>query len=107
MESLATKAERDSIKYMQVKYMKKHKDDQFLGVISGVTEWGMYVEIISNKCEGMVRIRDIKGDFYKFSSEDYSLIGERTNIKYQLGDQVNVRVKKADLLKKHLDFVLS
>jgi len=55
----------------------------------------------------MVRIRDIKGDFYKFSSEDYSLTGERTNIKYQLGDQVNVRVKKADLLKKHLDFVLS
>ncbi len=107
MESLATKAERDSIKYMQVKYMKEHKEDQFLGVISGVTEWGMYVEIINNKCEGMVRIRDIKGDFYKFSSEDYSLIGERTNIKYQLGDQVNVRVKKADLLKKHLDFVLS
>jgi len=107
MESLATKAERDSIKYMQVKYMQDHKDDTFLGVISGVTEWGMYVEIIENKCEGMIRIRDIKGDFYKFDSEEYALIGDRTKTKYQLGDQVEVRVKKADLLKKHLDFVLS
>ena len=107
MESLATKAERDSIKYMQVKYMQDHKDDTFLGVISGVTEWGMYVEIIENKCEGMIRIRDIKGDFYKFNSEEYALIGDRTKTKYQLGDQVEVRVKKADLLKKHLDFVLS
>ena len=107
MESLATKAERDSIKYMQVKYMQDHKDDTFLGVISGVTEWGMYVEIIENKCEGMIRIRDIKGDFYKFNSEEYTLIGDRTKTKYQLGDQVEVRVKKADLLKKHLDFVLS
>ena len=107
MESLATKAERDSIKYMQVKYMQDHKEDTFLGVISGVTEWGMYVEIIENKCEGMIRIRDIKGDFYKFSSEEYALIGDRTKIKHQLGDQVEVRVKKADLLKKHLDFILS
>ena len=107
MESLATKAERDSIKYMQVKYMQDHKEDTFLGVISGVTEWGMYVEIIENKCEGMIRIRDIKGDFYKFSSEEHALIGDRTTIKHQLGDQVEVRVKKADLLKKHLDFILS
>ena len=107
MESLATKAERDSIKYMQVKYMQDHKEDTFLGVISGVTEWGMYVEIIENKCEGMIRIRDIKGDFYKFDPEEYALIGDRTKTKYQLGDQVEVRVKQADLLKKHLDFVLS
>ena len=107
MESLATKAERDSIKYMQVKYMQDHKEDDFLGVISGVTEWGMYIEIIENKCEGMIRIRDIKGDFYRFDSDEYALIGERTKSKYQLGDQVEVRVKQADLLKKHLDFILS
>ena len=106
MENLATKAERDSIKYMQVKYMQDHKEDNFLGVISGVTEWGMYVEIIENKCEGMIRIRDIKGDFYKFDSNEYALVGERTKTKYQLGDQVEVQVKKADLLKKHLDFIL-
>ena len=107
METLATKAERDSIKYMQVKYMQNHKEDKFLGVISGVTEWGMYVEIIENKCEGMIRIRDIKGDFYKFDTEQYALIGDRTKTKYRLGDQVEVQVKKADLLKRHLDFVLS
>ena len=107
MEGLATKAERDSIKYMQVKYMQDHQKDNFLGVISGVTEWGMYVEIIENKCEGMIRIKDIKGDFYKFNTEEHALIGERTKTKYQLGDQVEVQVKKADLLKKHLDFVLS
>ena len=107
MEYLATKAERDSIKYMQVKYMQDHKEDVFLGVISGVTEWGMYVEIIENKCEGMVRIRDIKGDFYRFDAEEFALIGERTKMKYQLGDEVEVRVKQADLVKKHLDFILN
>ena len=107
MEYLATKAERDSIKYMQVKYMQDHKDDTFLGVISGVTEWGMYVEIIENKCEGMIRIRDIKGDFYRFDAEEFALIGERTKTKYQLGDEVEVRVKQADLVKKHLDFILN
>ena len=106
MEYLATKAERDSIKYMQVRYMQDHQNDTFIGVISGVTEWGMYVEIIENKCEGMVRIRDIKGDFYRFDSEEFALIGEKTKTKYQLGDQVEVRVKQADLVKKHLDFTL-
>ena len=106
MEYLATKAERDSIKYMQVKYMQDHKEDTFLGVISGVTEWGMYVEIIENKCEGMIRIRDIKGDFYRFDAEEFALIGEKTKTKYQLGDEIEVRVKQADLIKKHLDFTL-
>jgi ribonuclease R/exosome complex exonuclease DIS3/RRP44 len=91
---------------MQVKYMQDHKDETFLGVISGVTEWGMYVEIIENKCEGMIRIRDIKGDFYRFDAEEFALIGERTKIKYQLGDEIEVRVKQADLIKKHLDFTL-
>lgn len=107
MENLATKAERDSIKYMQIKYMQKKKDISFLGVISGVTEWGMYVEIIENKCEGMVRIKDISGDYYTFDQDNYALVGERTKNKYQLGDQVHVKVKKADLLKRHLDFILT
>jgi len=107
MENLATKAERDSIKYMQIKYMQNKKDTSFLGVISGVTEWGMYVEIIENKCEGMVRIKDISGDYYTFDQDNYALVGERTKNKYQLGDQVHVKVKKADLLKRHLDFILT
>lgn len=104
MENLATNAERDSIKYMQIKYMQDHKDQEFLGVISGVTEWGIYVEIISNKCEGMVRLQDLKDDRYEFDREQYAAIGQRTKNVYQLGDEVFVKVKNADLVKKHLDF---
>lgn len=104
MEYLAVQAERDSIKYMQVKYMIDHKDEEFLGVISGVTEWGIYVEIISNKCEGMCRIREIKDDYYTFDEKQYALVGEVTHNILQLGDEVYVKVKNADLVKKQLDF---
>jgi len=104
MESLATNAERDSIKYMQVKYMQDHKDEEFLGVISGVTEWGIYVEIVSNKCEGMCRIREIKDDYYTFDEKQYALVGTVSNQLLQLGDEVYVKVKNADLVKKQLDF---
>ena len=104
MESLATNAERDSIKYMQVKYMQDHKDQEFLGVISGVTEWGIFVEIIENKCEGMVRIRDIKDDYYTFDEKQYALKGETSGKLLQLGDEIYVKVKNADLIKKQLDF---
>jgi ribonuclease R len=104
MESLATSAERDSIKYMQIKYMQDHKDEEFLGVISGVTEWGIYVEIVSNKCEGMCRIREIKDDYYTFDEKQYALIGEISKNLLQLGDEVYVKVKNADLVKKQLDF---
>lgn len=104
MENLASSAERDSIKYMQVKYMLDHKDEEFLGVISGVTEWGIYVEIISNKCEGMCRIREIKDDYYTFDEKQYALVGEVTHNILQLGDEVYVKVKNADLVKKQLDF---
>ena len=106
MEGLAASAERDSIKYMQIKFMQDHKDQEFRGVISGVTEWGIYVEIIENKCEGMVRIRDIKDDYYTFDEREYAIIGERTYKKYQLGDIVVVMVKSTDLVKRHLDFSL-
>jgi ribonuclease R/exosome complex exonuclease DIS3/RRP44 len=106
MEELASKAERDSIKYMQVKYMQDHKDMEFEGVISGVTEWGIYVEIKENKCEGMVRIRDIKNDYYIFDEKQYAIIGQETHHMYQLGDEVNVKVKHTDLERKHLDFTL-
>lgn len=106
MENLAANAERDSIKYMQVKYMIDHKDEEFLGVISGVTEWGIYVEIVSNKCEGMCRIREIKDDYYTFDEKQYALVGEVTHNILQLGDEVYVKVKNADLVKKQLDFTL-
>ena len=106
MEYLASSAERDSIKYMQIKFMQDHQDRDFVGVISGVTEWGMYVEIIENKCEGMVRIRDIKGDYYIFDEKEYAIVGERTKTTYTLGDEVIVAVKSTDLIKRHLDFSL-
>ena len=106
MESLATNAERDSIKYMQVKFMQEHNEEEFLGVISGVTEWGIYVEIIANKCEGMVRLRDISEDHFDFDQEQYAIVGRKTGKVYQLGDEVYVSVKNADLVKRHLDFNL-
>ena len=106
MENLAAKAERDSIKYMQIKFMMDHKDEDFLGVISGVTEWGIYVEIIENKCEGMVSVRDLKDDHYEFNQDEYAVIGRHTKNVYQLGDEVYVKVKNTDLVKKHLDFTM-
>ncbi len=106
MEILATNAERDSIKYMQVKYMQDHKDEEFVGVISGVTEWGIYVEISSNKCEGMVRLQDLNDDHYEFDKENYAVVGKKTQNAYVLGDEVLVKVKNADLVKKHLDFTM-
>ena len=105
-EQLAAKAERDSIKYMQVKYMQDHQDQIFDGVVSGVTEWGIYVEIKENKCEGMVRIRDIKDDYYIFDEKQYAIVGQSTQNMIQLGDDVTVKVKHTDLERKHLDFSL-
>ncbi|MCX2679052.1 ribonuclease R [Galbibacter sp. EGI 63066] len=107
MEYLATSAERNSIKYMQIKFMENRYDEEFLGVISGVTEWGIYVEIIENKCEGMIRIRDIKDDYYTFDEDQYALIGEVSKNSYQLGDEVFVKLKSTDLAKRHLDFELT
>jgi len=106
MEQLAATAERDSIKYMQVKYMQDHQDETFLGVISGVTEWGIYVEIILNKCEGMVRLQDLDDDHYTFDKDEFAVIGNHGKNVYRLGDEVYVRVKNADLMKKHLDFTM-
>ena len=106
MENLATKAERDSIKYMQIRFMEDHKDEEFLGVISGVTDWGIYVEIISNKCEGMVSVRDMTDDHYVFDEDQYAMVGKTSKLIYRLGDEVIVKVKNTDLVKKHLDFHL-
>ena len=105
-EIMASKAERNSIKYMQVKYMQDHPEQEFEGVISGVTEWGIYVEIIENKCEGMVRIKDISSDYFIFDERQYALIGQAKRKMYQLGDKVVVTVKNTDLERKHLDFNL-
>lgn len=106
MENLAANAERDSIKFMQIKYMQQHENKIFVGTISGVTEWGIYVEIIENKCEGMVRLRDMNDDHYVYIQEEFAIEGKRNGMRYVLGDTVEVKVKKADLIKRHLDFAI-
>ncbi|GAA0872730.1 ribonuclease R [Gangjinia marincola] len=106
MEYLATRAERDSIKFMQIRFMQDHMNEEFLGVISGVTEWGIYVEIIANKCEGMIRLRDIEDDHYEYDAENFAAVGRKTKKVYQLGDEVYVKVKDTDLIRRTLDFTL-
>src|SRR5476651_2575430 len=106
MEKKAADAERSSIKYKQAEYLKDNVGTIYSGVISGVTEWGMYVEIIENKCEGMIRLRDISDDFYTLDEKNYAIIGQRKKKVYRLGDEVRIKVKKVDLAKKQIDFSL-
>ena len=102
-EVLAANAERDSIKYMQVKFMQRYVGQSFDGVVSGVTDWGVFVELDENKCEGMVRIRDLKEDNYYFDPSEYALVGHRTGNQIQLGEKVKVMIKSADLEKRQID----
>lgn len=106
MEIKATKAERDSIKYMQAKYMKEHVGTTFQGIISGVTDFGMFVEVVNTGCEGLIRMRDIPGDFYYYDEDNYCLEGNRTGQIFQLGDTVNIKIRKVDVSKKEIDMVL-
>ena len=106
MEQLAANAERASIKYKQVEYMKDHMGEIYDGVISTVTEWGFYVELDENMCEGLVPVRDLADDYYDFDEKNYCLIGRKHHNKYTLGDRVKVQVARADLDKKMLDFAL-
>jgi len=104
-EQKATSAERASIKYKQVEYMTNFKGEEFDGIISGVTDWGIFVEIVENKCEGMVRLRDMKGDHYTFLPEKKKVIGDRTKKTFSMGQQVRIRVKNTDLAKRNIDFM--
>ena len=106
MEQLAANAERASIKYKQVEYMKERLGQIYDGVISGVTEWGIYVELAQNKCEGMIPIRELDDDYYVFDEKNYCITGRRKGKKFQLGDEVVVKIARADLDKKQLDFAL-
>jgi ribonuclease R len=106
MEKKAADAERASVKYKQAEYLKDQVGNIFSGIISGVTEWGMYVEIIENKCEGMIRLRDISDDFYTLDEKNYAIIGQRKKKTYRLGDEVKIKVKSVDLTKKQIDFTL-
>lgn len=104
MERLAAEAERASVKYKQVEFMSDKTGSRFEGVISGVTEWGIYVEIIENQCEGMIHIRELADDFYEYDEDSYCLRGRSTGKEYTLGDRVMIEVVKADLVKKQLDY---
>ncbi len=107
MERTAAEAERASVKYKQVEFMKDRVGETFDGVISGVTEWGIYVEVIENKCEGMIRSRDLKGDHFVFDEDNYRYVGRSTNKIYALGDKVQIVVVEADLIKKQLTYAFA
>lgn len=106
MEQLAATAERASIKYKQVEYLQDHLGESYTGIISGVTEWGFFVELDDNKCEGLVPVRSLADDYYDFDDKNYCLIGRRSGIRFTLGDKVTVSIARADLDKKQLDFAL-
>ena len=102
----AADAERSSIKYKLVEFMQDKVGYEFEGHISGLTDWGMYVEIEPTKIEGMVALRDIKSDFYEFDEERYRIVARSSKMVYNLGDPVKIRVKKANLEQKRLDYEL-
>jgi ribonuclease R len=107
MEQVAANAERASIKYKQVEFMSDKVGRTFDGTISGVTEWGIYVELSENACEGMIAVRDLTDDFYEFDDKTYSLTGQTTKRIYRLGDPITIKVIRANLERKQLDFVLA
>lgn len=106
MEKKAADAERASVKYKQAEYLQDQIGVEYTGLISGVTEWGIYVEIEENKCEGMVRLRDLTDDFYALDEKNYAVIGKRKKKTYQLGDEVQILVKKVDLARRQIDFTM-
>ena len=105
-EQVAANAERASIKYKQVEFMSEHIGEEYDAVISGVTEWGIYAEINENKCEGMIPVRTLQDDYYEFDDANYCLIGKRKHRKYMIGDPLRIRITKANLERKQLDFEL-
>jgi ribonuclease R len=107
MEQVAANAERDSIKYKQVEFMSDKLGKVYDGVVSGVTEWGIYVEINENKCEGMIPIRELDDDFYELDEKNYRLVGRRTRREYRLGQPVTIKVAKANLERRQLDFIFA
>jgi len=104
MERKAVEAERASVKYKQAEYLLDKIGQEFPGLISGVSKWGIYVELIESKCEGMVRLRDLADDYYYLDEENYRVIGQRNGVQYKLGDPVRIRVKRIDLSRKEMDF---
>jgi ribonuclease R len=107
MEVLAMEAERASLKYKQAEFMKDKIGQVFDGVVSGVTEWGIFVQIIENKCEGMIPLRGLAGDFYEYEEDNYCIRGRRTGKKYQMGDPVRIEVARVNMARKQIDMSLA
>ncbi|MBQ3538464.1 MAG: ribonuclease R [Bacteroidaceae bacterium] len=105
-EQVAANAERASIKYKQVEFMSEHIGEEYDAVISGVTEWGIYAEINENKCEGMIPLRTLQDDYYEFDDANYCLVGRRKHRKYMIGDPIRIRIARANLDRKQLDYEL-
>jgi ribonuclease R len=106
MERRAVEAERASIKYKQVEFMQDKVGKEFVGVVSGLTDWGIYVEIIENKCEGMVSIKSLADDFYEFDEEEYMIKGRHEGRKFEIGDELRIEVVNANLSRRQLDYKL-
>jgi ribonuclease R len=106
-ERRAAEAERASVKYKQAEYMGDRVGQTFSGVVSGVTEWGMYVEEVETKCEGLVKVRDMTDDYYLFNEKKLELVGQKRKKKYSLGGRVKIKVKAVDLERKTIDYVLA
>ena len=106
-EKRAADAERASIKYKQVEFMSLAEKKDYGGLISGVTEWGIYVEIIETKCEGMIRMADMTDDFYEFDEKNYRIIGRKTGNTFRLGDRINVRIKRTDIDRRLIDLIFA
>jgi ribonuclease R len=107
MERRAMEAEWASLKYKQVEFLADKIGQVFDGMISGVAEWGLYVELAESKCEGMISLRDLYGDFYEYDEENYCVCGKKTGKKFQLGDPIRIEIARANLAKRQLDFLLA
>jgi ribonuclease R len=107
MEQLAVSAERASIKYKQVEFMSDKIGKIFKAIVTGIAEWGLYAEIVETKCEGMIPMREFDDDFYDFDEKDYCLRGRRTGRQYRLGDSIEIKVARANLERKQLDFTIA
>jgi ribonuclease R len=106
MEERAVKAERASIKYKQVEFLEDKLGQQFEGIISGISEWGFYVELVDNHCEGMVAMRDMDDDFYEYDEKNYCMIGAQTRKKFTIGQKVTIEIARTNLAKRQMDFKL-
>ena len=106
-EKNASNAERSSVKYKQVEYMSVRIGQTFDGVIAGATEWGIFVEEKESKCEGLIRLKDLRNDFYVYNEKEASVIGKKTKKRYRLGDKVRIKVIATDVTKLNIDYVLS